>query len=207
MADVKEILVQWDAGLGVSVIARTLGYRPDELIGLKVENLISVTDGESVLELFRRLAPGGRGHVECQIRKRDGYFLPVEVSATNRYTITSYEAAITARRRIKEGETIKYLTGTLVPLTAEESNDLDLTQRNFSIVVSSRRKNGSIFLGPARFANHDCDANGRLVPTGNDGMEVRAMKNIEVGEEINDDVEAQEADQADRVGLQVAADQ
>jgi histone-lysine N-methyltransferase SUV420H len=109
---------------------------------------------------------------------------PFEVSTTNRYTITSYEAAITARRRIKEGETIKYLTGTLVPLTAEESNDLDLTQRNFSIVVSSRRKNGSIFLGPARFANHDCDANGRLVPTGNDGMEVRAMKNIEVGEEI-----------------------
>jgi histone-lysine N-methyltransferase SUV420H len=109
---------------------------------------------------------------------------PFEVSSTNRYTITSYEAAITARRRIKEGETIKYLTGTLVPLTAEESNDLDLTQRNFSIVVSSRRKNGSIFLGPARFANHDCNANGRLVPTGNDGMEVRAMKNIEVGEEI-----------------------
>ncbi len=109
---------------------------------------------------------------------------PFEVSTTNRYTITTYEAAITARRRIKQGETIKYLTGTLVPLTAEESADLDLTQRNFSIVVTSRRKNGSIFLGPARFANHDCDANGRLVPTGTDGMEVRAMKNIEVGEEI-----------------------
>ena len=26
MADVKEILVQWDAGLGVSEIARVLGY-------------------------------------------------------------------------------------------------------------------------------------------------------------------------------------
>lgn len=109
---------------------------------------------------------------------------PFEVSTTNRYTITTYEAAITARRRIKQGETIKYLTGTLVPLTAEESADLDLTQRNFSIVVTSKRKNGSIFLGPARFANHDCNANGRLVPTGNDGMEVKAMKNIEVGEEI-----------------------
>src|SRR5487761_371576 len=31
MADVKEILVQWDGGLGVSEIARTLGYsRPTE---------------------------------------------------------------------------------------------------------------------------------------------------------------------------------
>lgn len=107
-----------------------------------------------------------------------------EVSTTNRYTITTYEAAVTARRRIKQGDTIKYLTGTLVPLTAEESADLDLTNRNFSIVVSSRKKNSSIFLGPARFANHDCDANGRLVTRGPDGMEVVAMKNIEVGDEI-----------------------
>ena len=109
---------------------------------------------------------------------------PWEVSTTNRYTITTYEAAVTARRRIKQGETIKYLTGTLVPLTTEESADLDLTQRNFSIVVSSRKKTSSIFLGPARFANHDCDANGRLVTRGMDGMEVIARKNIEVGEEI-----------------------
>jgi len=109
---------------------------------------------------------------------------PWEVSTTNRYTITTYEAAVTARKRIKQGETIKYLTGTLVPLTAEEDTDLELTQRNFSIVVSSRKKNSSIFLGPARFSNHDCDANGRLVTRGTDGMEVIAMKNIEVGDEI-----------------------
>ncbi|RVX68361.1 hypothetical protein B0A52_07361 [Exophiala mesophila] len=107
-----------------------------------------------------------------------------EVSTTNRYTIVTYEAAVTARRRIKQGDKVKYLIGTLVPLTTEESADLDMTNRNFSIVVSSRKKNSSIFLGPARFANHDCDANGRLVTTGPDGMEVVAMKNIEVGDEI-----------------------
>ena len=109
---------------------------------------------------------------------------PFEVSTTNRYTITTYEAAITARRRIKQGEIVKYLTGTLVPLTAEESVELDLTQRNFSIVVSQRKKTSSIFLGPARFANHDCDANARLANRGAEGMEVVARKNIEVGEEI-----------------------
>lgn len=107
-----------------------------------------------------------------------------EVSTTNRYTIVTYEAAVMARRRIKQGDKVKYLIGTLVPLTTEESADLDMTNRNFSIVVSSRKKNSSIFLGPARFANHDCDANGRLVTTGPDGMEVVAMKNIEVGDEI-----------------------
>lgn len=109
---------------------------------------------------------------------------PWEVSATNRYTITTFEAAVTARARIKQNQTIPHLVGTLVKLTADESNQLDATNRNFSIVCAGRKKAQSIFLGPARFANHDCDANARLVPKGDDSMEVVALKNIEVGEEI-----------------------
>lgn len=109
---------------------------------------------------------------------------PYEVSTTNRYTITAQEAAVTARKRIREGDKIKYLCGTLVPLTDAELQDLDLTQRNFSIVQSDRKKNTLIFLGPARFANHDCAANGRLVSVGKDGLEVHATRNIDVGEEI-----------------------
>ena len=109
---------------------------------------------------------------------------PWEVSTTNRYTITTFEAAVTARARIKQHQTIPNLVGTLVKLTAEESNQLDATNRNFSIVCAGRKKAQSIFLGPARFANHDCQANARLVPKGDDSMEVVALKNIEVGEEI-----------------------
>ncbi|KAK5083555.1 histone lysine methyltransferase Set9 [Lithohypha guttulata] len=109
---------------------------------------------------------------------------PWEVSTTNRYTVTSFEAAVTARARIKQHQTIPYLVGTLVKLTAEESNQLDATNRNFSIVCAGRKKAQSIFLGPARFANHDCDANARLVPKGDDSMEVVALRNIDVGEEI-----------------------
>ena len=109
---------------------------------------------------------------------------PFEVSTTNRYTITTYEAAVTARRRIRQGEVIKYLTGTLVPLTTAESLNLDLNNRNFSIVVTGRKKSDHMFLGPARFANHDCDSNARLKPQGDDSMMVFALKNIEIGEEI-----------------------
>ncbi len=109
---------------------------------------------------------------------------PFEVSTTNRYTITAQEASVTARKRIREGDKIKYLCGTLVPLTDAELKDLDLTQRNFSIVQSDRKKNTLIFLGPARFANHDCAANGRLVSIGKDGLEVHATTNIDIGEEI-----------------------
>ena len=109
---------------------------------------------------------------------------PFEVSTTNRYTIVTHEAAVFARRDIKKGETIKYLCGNLVAITPEQELDLDQTRRNFSIVHSSRKKNSSLFLGPARFANHDCNANARLVTVGSDGMQVVAVRYIERDEEI-----------------------
>ena len=109
---------------------------------------------------------------------------PFEVSTTNRYTIVTQEASTTARRSIKQGDTIKYLCGNLVAMTPEEEKDLDLTRRDFSIVMSSRKKTPSLFLGPARFSNHDCNANARLVTRGSDGMQVFAVRNIQIGEEI-----------------------
>ena len=109
---------------------------------------------------------------------------PFEVSTTNRYTIVTAEASTTARRPIKQGEAIKYLCGNLVAMTPDEEKDLDLTRRDFSIVMSSRKKTPSLFLGPARFSNHDCNANARLVTRGSDGMQVYAVRSIKVGEEI-----------------------
>ncbi|KAJ5485486.1 Histone-lysine N-methyltransferase set9 [Penicillium diatomitis] len=109
---------------------------------------------------------------------------PFEVTTTNRYVITQHEAAICARKFIKAGQEIKYLSGTLVAMTKEEEMDLGLTRKDFSVVMSSRRKTPSFFLGPARFANHDCDANGRLVTRGTEGMSVMATRDIHAGEEI-----------------------
>ena len=109
---------------------------------------------------------------------------PFEVSTTNRYTIVTHEAAVTARLPIKKGVVIKYLCGQLVSMTPEEELDRDLTRRDFSIVMSSRKKTPSFFLGPARFANHDCDANARLTTRGSDAMEVVAVRDIEIGDEI-----------------------
>ncbi|KAL3425022.1 histone-lysine n-methyltransferase set9 [Phlyctema vagabunda] len=121
------------------------------------------------------------------IRKYISIYLPdcpFEVSSTNRYTVATHEAAITARIFIKKGELIKYLCGIQVIMTPEEEENVNKSRRDFSIVVSSRNKAASLFLGPARFANHDCGANARLITTGNAGMGVRAERDIEVGEEI-----------------------
>jgi histone-lysine N-methyltransferase SUV420H len=109
---------------------------------------------------------------------------PFEISTTNRYSIVTYEAAVTARKSIRKGETVKYLSGIQVTLTPEEERDLGQRRRDFSIVMSSRKKSTSLFLGPARFANHDCNANARLMTTGLSGMEIIAARDIDVGEEI-----------------------
>jgi histone-lysine N-methyltransferase SUV420H len=69
-------------------------------------------------------------------------------------------------------------------LTEEEEKSLKSAKRDFSIVVSSRKKSTSLFLGPARFANHDCDANARLTTQGSSGMDIVAARDIEIGEEI-----------------------
>ncbi|KAI3400635.1 hypothetical protein diail_2347 [Diaporthe ilicicola] len=109
---------------------------------------------------------------------------PFEVSSTNRYTITTHEASIVARRPIKRNETIKYLSGIQVVITPEEEEVLSSRKKDFSIVVSSRNKLTSLFMGPARFANHDCGANAKLVITGQAGIDIVAIRRIDVGEEI-----------------------
>jgi histone-lysine N-methyltransferase SUV420H len=109
---------------------------------------------------------------------------PIEISSTNRYTVVTHEAAVTARRYIKKGEVVKYLCGIQVTMTEEEEAHIKSSRRDFSIVISSRSGAASLFLGPARFANHDCGANARLRTTGSAGMEIYAIQNIEVGDEI-----------------------
>lgn len=109
---------------------------------------------------------------------------PFEVSSTNRYTIYNHEAAITARKYIKKGQPIKYLSGIQVMITAKEDKELAKRKKDFSIVISSRNKCAALFMGPARFANHDCDANARLMITGQAGIEIVATRNIDAGDEI-----------------------
>ena len=125
-------------------------------------------------------------HFERHLRKYVNIYLPdcpFEVDTTNRYTVMTAEACIKARKTIKKGEAIKYLSGIQVEMTEREEKELS-SRTDFSIVLSSRRKRPSLFLGPARFANHDCDSNARLNTTGPHGIHIVARKDIEPGDEI-----------------------
>ncbi|KAK6433820.1 histone lysine methyltransferase Set9 [Oleoguttula sp. CCFEE 5521] len=125
-------------------------------------------------------------HFERHLRKYVNIYLPdcpFEVGTTNRYTIVTHEACITARRVIPQGEPVKYLTGIQVEMTEREEKELS-SRTDFSIVISSRRKRPSLFLGPARFANHDCDSNAKLSTSGAHGIHIVARRSIAIGEEI-----------------------
>ncbi|KAF2456345.1 hypothetical protein BDY21DRAFT_262065, partial [Lineolata rhizophorae] len=147
-----------------------------------------LTETRGIKSFHDRLAtPDEKEHFVRHLRKYVNLYLPdcpFEVTTTNRYTIITHEAAVVARKEIAKGEIIKYLTGIQVAMTKEEEKNLDVTRRDFSIVMSSRKKTPSLFLGPARFANHDCDANARLSTKGPHGMQIVATRHIELGEEI-----------------------
>ncbi|CAI6337382.1 unnamed protein product [Periconia digitata] len=128
-----------------------------------------------------------REHFTRHLRRYVSIYMPecpFEVTTTNRYTIIDHEASITARRNIDAREEIKFLTGVQVAMTEQQEQKLELARKDFSLVISSRKKTRSLFLGPARFANHDCDPNARLSTKGYDGMQVVAVKPIAEGEEI-----------------------
>ncbi|KAI9671018.1 MAG: hypothetical protein M1831_005103 [Alyxoria varia] len=123
----------------------------------------------------------------CHLRKYVKMYLPeapFEVTTTNRYKISSLDAAVSARRLIRKNETIRHLTGILLPLTPQAEKELALNRRDFSVIISSRKRIPSLFLGPARFANHDCENNAKLIPEGSKSMIIVAKKDIDIGEEI-----------------------
>ena len=109
---------------------------------------------------------------------------PFEILGTNRYTTDFQDAKIACRKAIRSGVTIKYLTGIRIPLTGAEVAELNSTGQKFSIICTTRSGGEEFLFGPARFLNHDCEANARLVTIARSGMEVVSTRDIEVGDEI-----------------------
>ena len=178
------------------------GLQEDEVPRILLHHLIDRKDGEKAVSELLKLRPLERflRDLEHDYKREDflSHFrryvdmwrteCPFEINTTNRYTKLHDEASVTARKVIGQGEVIKYMSGTLVEITMEEEAELRRAKRDFSVVFMSRKKRHKMFLGPARFANHDCRPNARLDATKNaEAMQVVALRELLPGEEITVD--------------------
>ncbi|KAI8997428.1 hypothetical protein BDB01DRAFT_713517, partial [Pilobolus umbonatus] len=106
-----------------------------------------------------------------------------EISSTKRYT-GNMEACIVATRDWTAGEQVKCCLGSIAALSKEEDAILKSENRDFSVMVSTRKKCSCLFLGPARFMNHDCEANCEFFISGHNAVTFSIVKNIARGEEM-----------------------
>ncbi|KAI9509720.1 hypothetical protein F5148DRAFT_1282652 [Russula earlei] len=118
----------------------------------------------------------------------------IEIAHTQRYShhTGKSELCILATRALAPGTVLSELKGSMADLT--ESDELELkrtdrrnsqggSRRDFSVIHSKQLKKNHLFLGPARFVNHDCDNNCELFREGR-YITFRVVKPVAVGEEV-----------------------
>ncbi|KAJ8596615.1 SET domain-containing protein [Rhizopogon salebrosus TDB-379] len=116
----------------------------------------------------------------------------IEIAHTSRYSHRTgkSELCILATRPLAPGMVITELKGSMAHLSTEEDKELKRTdlrnidiRRDFSVIHSRQMKKNHLFLGPARFVNHDCDNNCELFREGK-YITFRTLRAIATGEEI-----------------------
>ncbi|KAF9291477.1 Histone-lysine N-methyltransferase set9 [Linnemannia elongata] len=108
-----------------------------------------------------------------------------EISQTDRYSAVTNksEACVIANRSFEAGDELRYCAGTIANLTEQEEKDLETKTSDFSVIKTSRRGT-CLFLGPARFVNHDCDPNCSFMSAGSSAIYFKVQKPISVNDEI-----------------------
>ncbi|KAM3579369.1 histone lysine methyltransferase Set9 [Umbelopsis sp. WA50703] len=108
-----------------------------------------------------------------------------EISETKRYsTLKRAEACVLATKDWMVGDELRLCTGAIACLNAKEDAELKQGQRDFSVMYSTRKGCSCLFLGPARFFNHDCDSNCKFIASGQNGITFKLTKNVACGEEL-----------------------
>ncbi|CUA75416.1 histone-lysine N-methyltransferase SUV420H [Rhizoctonia solani] len=124
----------------------------------------------------------------------------IEIASTSRYTWKTgkSELCVLATQPLGaapgslvssefKGQKIHELKGSIADLTNKEDDELRRSSgsasRDFSVIYSHQKGCNQLFLGPARFVNHDCNPNAELFRDGK-YITFRVLRPISVGEEI-----------------------
>ncbi|GAN05791.1 hypothetical protein MAM1_0101c05266 [Mucor ambiguus] len=109
-----------------------------------------------------------------------------EVGDTRRYGSNGrrVEACLVATKDWQVGDEMRLLTGMIACLDPKDDAELKKGNRDFSVMWSTRKNCSCLFLGPARFANHDCDSNCKFISLGQNSITFKVLKNIKCGQEI-----------------------
>ncbi|KAI8967166.1 hypothetical protein BDF20DRAFT_908518 [Mycotypha africana] len=94
------------------------------------------------------------------------------------------EACLIATKEWHTGDEMRLLTGMIACLDPDSDAELRMRNRDFSVMWSTRKNCNCLFLGPARFANHDCDSNCKFIAMGQNVITFKVLKDIHLGEEI-----------------------
>ena len=89
-----------------------------------------------------------------------------------------------ATRSFETGSVISLCSGSIAVLDESNLQRMEREKADFSVMWWSKKKHMCLFLGPARFVNHDCDSNCRFTTLGSDAICFQALKSIKPGDEI-----------------------
>ncbi|KAF9931638.1 hypothetical protein FBU30_009814 [Linnemannia zychae] len=138
--------------------------------------------------VFERKLPEAVKELLDHARRYLSIYLPsagFEISQTDRYSAVTNksEACVIANRSFEVGDELRYCAGTIANLTEQEEKDLETKTSDFSVIKTSRRGT-CLFLGPARFVNHDCDPNCSFMSAGSSAIYFKVQKPININDEI-----------------------
>ncbi|KAI9168517.1 histone lysine methyltransferase Set9 [Blastocladiella emersonii ATCC 22665] len=94
------------------------------------------------------------------------------------------QAALVAVREWSTGDELLLCGGRVAPLSHAEEEALQVSGRDFSVLLSRRSGEQNLFLGPARFVNHDCRPNLVFVVRVTGEVHFRATRAILPGQEL-----------------------
>ncbi|KAJ2278057.1 histone lysine methyltransferase Set9 [Coemansia sp. RSA 451] len=109
-----------------------------------------------------------------------------EIGQTARYAVVTgqSEARVVATKQYTLGMVINLCSGSVARLSDAETRRMETERADFSVIWWQKKKAMCLFLGPARFVNHDCDSNCQFTALGSDAICFQALRSIEPGEEI-----------------------